>query len=65
MDLPQRAWQILKPWKVRISSMLKKLEQLRWLQNHMVITLVEAENEAMGVDVPEDVAAVENFLKSK
>jgi 3-deoxy-manno-octulosonate cytidylyltransferase (CMP-KDO synthetase) len=43
----------------------EKLEQLRWLQNHMVITLVEAENEAMGVDVPEDVAAVENFLKSK
>ena len=43
----------------------EKLEQLRWLQNHMVITLVDAENEALGVDVPEDVAAVENFLKSK
>lgn len=42
----------------------EKLEQLRWLQNHMVISGILTENTLIGVDVPEDIASVESFLKS-
>jgi len=42
---------------------LEHLEQLRWLENHFVITVIETENDSLGVDSPDDMARVENFLK--
>ncbi len=42
----------------------EKLEQLRWLQNHYVVSVVETKNQAIGVDRPEDIEIVENILKS-
>lgn len=42
---------------------LEKLEQLRWLQNHFVVSVMETTNHSIGVDTPEDVAIVENILK--
>ena len=43
----------------------EKLEQLRWLQNHMLISAVLCDHPLIGVDSPEDLQAVENFLTSK
>jgi 3-deoxy-manno-octulosonate cytidylyltransferase (CMP-KDO synthetase) len=43
----------------------EKLEQLRWLQNHYVVSVIETKNKAIGVDVPSDISIVENILKSK
>lgn len=44
---------------------LERLEQLGWLENHFVITVLETESDAIGVDTPEDLALVENFLKRR
>ncbi|MFT7591583.1 MAG: 3-deoxy-manno-octulosonate cytidylyltransferase (CMP-KDO synthetase) [bacterium] len=43
----------------------EKLEQLRWLQNHYVVSAIETENDSIGVDTPADLQTVENILKSK
>ena len=43
----------------------EKLEQLRWLQNHYVVSAIETKNDSIGVDTPEDIKTVENILKSK
>jgi 3-deoxy-manno-octulosonate cytidylyltransferase (CMP-KDO synthetase) len=43
----------------------EKLEQLRWLQNHYVVSAILTENDALGVDTREDLVNVENILKSK
>lgn len=43
----------------------ERLEQLRWLQNHYVVSALVTQNDAVGVDTPEDIAIVENILKSK
>lgn len=42
---------------------MEKLEQLRWLENHFVITVLETESESIGVDTKEDLVHVDNFLK--
>lgn len=42
----------------------ENLEQLRWLQNHFVISVALTENKPLGVDVPEDIERVEKLLKS-
>ena len=42
----------------------ERLEQLRWLQNHMVVSAIVTENILHGVDTKEDLTAVENILKS-
>ncbi|MCB9246395.1 MAG: 3-deoxy-manno-octulosonate cytidylyltransferase [Flavobacteriales bacterium] len=42
----------------------EKLEQLRWLQNHFVISVALTANKPHGVDVPADVELVEKLLKS-
>jgi len=43
----------------------ERLEQLRWLQNHMVVSAIVTENILHGVDTQEDLTAVENILKSQ
>jgi 3-deoxy-manno-octulosonate cytidylyltransferase (CMP-KDO synthetase) len=40
----------------------EKLEQLRALENGIQIAVVKVDYDSMGVDMPEDVAKVENFL---
>ena len=42
----------------------ERLEQLRWIQNHMVISAIVSENKLHGVDTQADLLAVENILKS-
>jgi len=44
---------------------VERLEQLRWVQNHLVVSAMVTETVLIGVDTPEDLAAVENILKSK
>ncbi len=44
---------------------VERLEQLRWLQNHIVISAAVTETNLIGVDTPEDLKLVENILKSK
>lgn len=43
----------------------ERLEQLRWIQNHMVISAIVSENKLHGVDTQADLLAVENILKSQ
>ena len=42
---------------------IEQLEQLRWLENGWKIRVAEVEHDAVGVDVPEDVARVEKLLQ--
>jgi 3-deoxy-manno-octulosonate cytidylyltransferase (CMP-KDO synthetase) len=42
---------------------IEQLEQLRWLENGWKIRVAEVEHDAVSVDVPEDVARVENLLQ--
>ena len=41
----------------------EKLEQLRALENGIQIAVVKVDYDSIGVDLPEDVARVEKFLK--
>jgi len=43
---------------------LEQLEQLRWMENGWKVRVAEVEHDAVSVDVPEDVARVEELLKS-
>ncbi|MBR9859549.1 3-deoxy-manno-octulosonate cytidylyltransferase [bacterium] len=43
---------------------MEQLEQLRWIQNHLLISGLLTENTYIGVDKPDDIQAVENFLTS-
>src|SRR5579883_3323002 len=42
---------------------IEQLEQLRWLENGWKIRVAEVANDAVSVDVPEDVQRVEKLLK--
>lgn len=42
---------------------IERLEQLRWLENHFVITVAETEHLSIGIDSPEDLRDVDSFLK--
>jgi 3-deoxy-manno-octulosonate cytidylyltransferase (CMP-KDO synthetase) len=44
---------------------IEQLEQLRWLENGCRIRVVETEYDSIGVDVPEDIARVEQILGKK
>ena len=44
---------------------IEHLEQLRWLENGWKIRVAEVEHDAVSVDVQEDVARVEKFLKAQ
>jgi len=40
----------------------ENLEQLRWIQDHFVISLLQTDYESQGVDTPDDVLKVEQLL---
>jgi len=42
----------------------EKLEQLRWLENHFIISVKITDNDSVGVDTQEDLEYVEKLLKS-
>ena len=42
---------------------LEQLEQLRWLENGWKVRVAEVEHDAVSVDVPDDVARVEELLR--
>jgi 3-deoxy-manno-octulosonate cytidylyltransferase (CMP-KDO synthetase) len=42
---------------------IEQLEQLRWLENGWKIRVAEVANDAVSVDVPEDVARVEKLMQ--
>ena len=44
---------------------IEQLEQLRWLENGWHIRVAEVAHDAVSVDVPDDVARVERFLKEE
>ena len=50
-------------WPQSELEKIESLEQLRALENGASIQVVVANQKALGVDVPEDIAKVENFLK--
>lgn len=50
-------------WPQSELEKIESLEQLRALENGASIQLVIAQEKALGVDVPEDIAKVEEFLK--
>lgn len=43
-------------------ELTEKLEQLRWLENGFDIYLTETKHEAIGIDTPEDLEALRQFL---
>jgi 3-deoxy-manno-octulosonate cytidylyltransferase (CMP-KDO synthetase) len=43
---------------------VEQLEQLRWIENGFRIRVVETEYDAVSVDVPEDIARVEQLLRT-
>jgi 3-deoxy-manno-octulosonate cytidylyltransferase (CMP-KDO synthetase) len=43
----------------------ERLEQLRWLQNHILISGIVTNTHLVGVDTPEDLKTVEEILKSR
>ena len=50
-------------WPQSILEQTEQLEQLRILENGETLLCVEAENDGVGVDVPEDVEYAEMMLK--
>tara|TARA_B100001059_G_scaffold171198_1_gene171304 strand:- start:5694 stop:6443 length:750 start_codon:yes stop_codon:yes gene_type:complete len=59
------AFEEIKSLKFSILEENERLEQLRWIQNHMVVSAIVTENILHGVDTKEDLTAVENILKSQ
>ena len=52
-------------WPRSSLEISEQLEQLRILENGETLLCVEAENESVGVDVPQDLVHVENLMKNK
>jgi len=59
------AFEEIKNLDASLLEEVERLEQLRWIQNHIVVSAIVTENILIGVDTPEDLAAVEKILKSK
>lgn len=59
------AFEEIKNLDSSILEVSESLEQLRWIQNHIVISAMVTDSLLIGVDTPEDLAAVEKILKSK
>ena len=51
-------------WPAAKNEQVEKLEQLRYLENGVTIKMVETNEETVKIDVPEDLAAAENFLRN-
>lgn len=54
----------IKSLKPGILEQIEKLEQLRWLESGLEIGIMETQFENIGVDTPDDILVVENFLKN-
>ena len=52
-------------WSQSPLEQTEQLEQLRILENGETLLCVEAENDGVGVDVPQDVALVEKLMKKQ
>jgi 3-deoxy-manno-octulosonate cytidylyltransferase (CMP-KDO synthetase) len=50
----------LKPSELEIAE---SLEQLRWIENGLKITMCQTEIEGLSIDTPDDLKLVENYLK--
>lgn len=59
------AFEEIKNLDASLLEEVERLEQLRWVQNHIVVSAMVTENILLGVDTPQDLVAVENILKSK
>jgi len=59
------AFEEIKNLDASILEEAEKLEQLRWVQNHIVVSAMVTENKLIGVDTLEDLVAVEEYLKNK
>jgi 3-deoxy-manno-octulosonate cytidylyltransferase (CMP-KDO synthetase) len=59
------AFEEIKNLDASLLEEVERLEQLRWVQNHIVVSAMVTENQMIGVDTPADLALVENILKSK
>lgn len=59
------AFEEIKSLDASLLEEVEGLEQLRWIQNHIVVSAMVTENQLIGVDTPKDLEAVENILKSK
>ena len=59
------AFEEIKEMEATPLEQAEKLEQLRWLQNHLVISGLICHNPLHGVDTPDDLQAVEKLLTSK
>ena len=52
-------------WSQSPLEQTEQLEQLRILENGETLLCVEAENDGVGVDVPQDVAIAEKLMKKQ
>lgn len=59
------AFEEIKSLDASLLEEVERLEQLRWVQNHIILSALVTENELVGVDTLEDIAVVENILKSR
>ncbi|MFT5057177.1 MAG: 3-deoxy-manno-octulosonate cytidylyltransferase (CMP-KDO synthetase), partial [Pseudoalteromonas distincta] len=59
------AFEEIKNLDASLLEEVERLEQLRWVQNHIVVSAMVTENVLIGVDTIEDLAAVETILKNK
>ena len=59
------AFEEIKNLDASLLEEVERLEQLRWVQNHIVVSAMVTENQMIGVDTPEDLARVESLLKDK
>ena len=51
-------------WPPAKNELVEKLEQLRYLENGVTIKMVETAETTVKIDVPEDLAGAENYLKT-
>ncbi|MEO6538613.1 MAG: 3-deoxy-manno-octulosonate cytidylyltransferase [Ferruginibacter sp.] len=51
-------------WPTAKNELVEKLEQLRYLENGVTIKMVETDETTVKIDVPEDLDAAENYLKT-